>query len=153
MSAHFRGEYPQRLDDKCRLAIPAAFRRVLVRLGQTGVVLVRSLRDGHVCVYPLDAWEARERIILAAPTSVKAVMTVRYAQVGSASEQEPDGHGRLLVPQGLRQHAGLSASSEVYVVGQVDHFTIWSAERWQKVLGGETILTPEEFEELARYGI
>ena len=39
-----------------------------------------------------------------------------------------DGQGRILVPPGLRRLAGLDR--DVVVIGAMDRFEIWPAERW-----------------------
>jgi MraZ protein len=42
----------------------------------------------------------------------------------------PDGSGRILLSQNLRDYAELK--TEVVFVGQGDYFEIWAPEPWQK---------------------
>jgi MraZ protein len=42
----------------------------------------------------------------------------------------PDSNGRILIPQNLRELAGLK--DKVVFVGAGNHFEIWSEELWQK---------------------
>ncbi len=128
----FRGEHVQRTDAKYRLSIPAGFRRILSERGDQRLVLVRSLTGPCITVYPASTWEAREDRIAKLPQSDPTVVHLLRIQVASAAEVVPDGHGRARLTQVLRDHAGIKASSEVVVVGQIRHFEIWNLESWQK---------------------
>jgi len=48
--------------------------------------------------------------------------------VGDATEMELDGHGRVSVPQELREFAGLDTRG--MLIGQGNHFELWDETRW-----------------------
>ena len=49
---------------------------------------------------------------------------------GSAAELEPDKQGRVVIPQNLREYAGLE--KEVTIVGALDHVEMWDKEMHDK---------------------
>jgi MraZ protein len=151
----FRGEHNQRSDAKCRVSIPAEFRRQLTSHGDARLVLVRSLHGGCAAVYPAQAWEAHEAKLLAMPQSQPAVKHVMRFQVASAVEVTPDGHGRVLLAQALRDYADIGPRSDVVVVGQGDRFELWNRGRWQAALAeAEAARAGEDFGEvLAELGL
>ena len=61
-------------------------------------------------------------------------MTDRRAQdflrmlFAGASECEPDKQGRILLPQRLREHAGIE--KEVVIIGVMSRMEIWSKQNW-----------------------
>jgi len=48
--------------------------------------------------------------------------------IGNAVDLEMDGAGRVLVPQRLRDHAGLDR--RVMLVGQLNKFILWNEDDW-----------------------
>lgn len=149
----FRGEQIQRTDAKFRLSIPAGHRRALSDSGDLRLVLVRSLTGPCITVYPATEWEAREERIAALPQSDPRVVHVLRFQVASAAEVAPDGHGRVLLPQVLRLHAGIEANAEVAVVGQIHHFELWSLERWKAATAATVAELPGWSVELSGLGL
>ncbi len=49
----------------------------------------------------------------------------------NAAEVKPDTQGRILLPQRLREFAGLER--DVVVIGAIDRIEIWDASRWGAV--------------------
>ena len=54
-------------------------------------------------------------------------MLRRYLFSGAA-EAEPDKQGRIVIPQNLREFAGLT--KDVVVIGADDHCEIWDKAEW-----------------------
>jgi MraZ protein len=61
-----------------------------------------------------------------------------------------DAQGRVLVPQVLRDVAGIT--DDVVVLGSQDHLIVWNDPKMQKRLS-ETPLTAEDFKELELHGV
>ncbi|TMK89625.1 MAG: division/cell wall cluster transcriptional repressor MraZ [Actinobacteria bacterium] len=55
---------------------------------------------------------------------------VQRAFFAGAMEASPDRQGRVAIPQGLREFAGLERN--VVVVGLYDHIEIWDAAVWRR---------------------
>ncbi len=132
MDLSFHGKSNVRIDAKARLSVPAGFRRQLEDGGDTRVVLAPALFDPTVHCYPWAAWKAREALIASLPQSDARVIAVKKLQFALAVDATPDGHGRVLLPADLRQHAGIDLESDVVVVGQGQTFDLWAAAAWQQ---------------------
>ena len=119
------GEYNHTIDAKGRLIIPARFRELL---GEE-FILTKGL-DGCLSIYPMDAWEAFETKLRALPLTNKNARTFTRFFVAGATNCELDKQGRILVPQTLREFAGLE--KEVVLTGNLDRIEIWSKEKWSE---------------------
>ena len=129
--SHFLGTHQNRLDTKGRVSIPASFRSHL--RGEAGVASV-ILRPSHKhpCV---EAWPEAVFQTLAAPLErlemfsedQDDLITTLYAD---ANRVEADKEGRIILPESLVQHAGLTEA--VVFMGLGRTFQIWepaAAER------------------------
>ncbi len=130
MAIRFRGEFFQKTDAKCRLSVPAEFRRALGQHGDQRLVLAQTANSECITIYPATVWEAYEDRILALPQYKKAIRNLLRLQIASASEGTPDGHGRVVLAPNLRAAAAIEAGADVVVVGQIDHFELWQRDRW-----------------------
>lgn len=121
----FMGEYNHTIDAKGRLIVPAKFREVL---GDTFVV-TKGL-DGCLFVYPDSEWAAFEEKLRTLPlTNKNARQFTRFFLAGAAA-CEVDKQGRILLPQVLREFAGLE--KDVVLVGVASRIEIWSKEVWEE---------------------
>ena len=68
--------------------------------------------------------------MLAAPSLEQHAALLKRLLVGFAREEQLDGNGRVLIAPELRRYAGLD--KEVWLVGQGNHFELWSEAGWQK---------------------
>lgn len=116
-----KGEHHHSLDPKGRLNFPAKLREML---GES-FVICKGL-DGCLFVYPQEEWEKFEDKINALPLS-KGRKLQRFFFAGAA-DAEPDKQGRVLIPQILRDHAGLD--KDVVIIGASTRAEIWNEERW-----------------------
>ncbi|MEW5887512.1 MAG: division/cell wall cluster transcriptional repressor MraZ [Pseudomonadota bacterium] len=123
----FQGAAALNLDAKGRLAVPARHREALAAAGS----LVLTAHP-HRCLllYPLPAWEPIRDKVLAAPSLEQQSALLKRLLVGFAREEEMDAAGRVLIAPELRRYAGLE--KEVWLVGQGNHFELWSDEGWHK---------------------
>ena len=121
----FMGEYNHTIDAKGRLIIPAKFRELL---GEE-FVLTKGL-DGCLSVYPMDEWKAFEQKLRALPLTNKNARTFSRFFVAGAAMCELDRQGRVLVPQTLREFAGLE--KDVVLTGNLDRIEVWSKDKWSE---------------------
>ena len=125
------GEYQHALDNKGRIFIPARLRD---ELGQ--VLYVTLSMDRCLSVYSTENWEALTEKVNNLPYVRQRKMRPLFAY---AVRCELDAQGRILLPQNLREWAGLEKN--VAVIGCNNHAELWSSEKWNAVLEEET--TPE----------
>lgn len=119
----FRGRYEHAIDKKGRTSLPARFREVLTTDGDRRIVLTTGL-DACIVAYPMDAWLAFEAKLAALPQFDPSVAMLRRIYVSGAVELELDKLGRILIPQGLRKHAGLER--DALWAGMGTHIELWS---------------------------
>lgn len=120
----FMGEYNHTIDAKGRLIIPSRFRELL---GEE-FVLTRGL-DGCLSIYPMDEWVAFEEKLRALPLTNKDARTFSRFFVAGATTCQLDKQGRILVPQTLRQFAGLDKD---VVLTDLNRIEVWSKEKWSE---------------------
>jgi MraZ protein len=122
----FRGRYEHTIDPKGRLSIPARYREELVARNITTLILTEG--DHCVWAFPMDEWQQLEQRLLQHPQLSPERRSVVRVMVASAKECPVDRAGRALVPPELRDFAGLKR--DVMIAGALDHFEIWSRDRW-----------------------
>jgi len=123
----FRGATKVTLDAKGRLAIPSRYReRLLAR--SDGHLVATVDRDFCLLIYPLPDWEEIERKLIRLPALNKQARRLQQFMVGYATDLELDGHGRILLPQALRDFAELGR--QTMLIGQGNRFELWDEERW-----------------------
>ena len=121
------GTHTPRIDDKGRLVLPAKFREDL----SPGVVLTKG-QDRCVVLWPAEefsSYAARLNEASRSNASVRSYMRVLFS---SAFDQKPDKQGRISVPGGLRDYAGLDR--DVVVAGNGSTAEIWDESSWARYL-------------------
>ena len=124
----FRGEFNLSLDVKGRVAIPSRYRDRLSE--DCGGKLIATISLMHTClvVYPLPDWQDIEDNLKALPAFDAQAQLIRHLVIGRAADLELDGQGRVLLPQALREFAGLT--KRVTMVGQGRNFELWDETAW-----------------------
>ena len=124
----FRGECSLSMDSKGRLAVPTRYRDRLSEVCGGKLVVTISLMDKCLTVYPFPDWQRIEEEIRALPALDPQVRAISHLLIGHATECDLDGHGRILLPQSLRDFASLD--KRVHMVGQVRKFELWNEDAW-----------------------
>jgi MraZ protein len=156
--ALFNGTYVQNFDAKGRVSIPASFRAVL----RAGTVSITASSDGPVsiplvlrpsdkvrCIEALtevrhQALEAELEKLDPLSEEYDALATVLFAD---AWPIETDREGRVIVPDPLLTHAGISRTGSVAFVGMGTRFQIWHPDN---VHGHKTMAQTTNRERMAR---
>ncbi len=147
----FRGSSFHTVDAKGRLIIPARFRDVIRADG--GERLMISRMDGCLVAYPIDEWRHIETRIQQLAQKSASMRRFRRVFIGGAFDCTCDKQERILIPPLLREYAGLQ--KDIVLVGVLDHFEIWSREKWENEnLNLEEDLKQEEVRnEIASLGL
>lgn len=130
----FLGQYRHNLDSKNRLTVPARYREPLAE----GAYVTRGF-DGNLMVYTAaDFGQISQQ---ASETSVtdQSARQLKRLLFANADFITIDKSGRMLIPDFLRQIAGLE--NEVVLAGMGDHLEIWSPDRWMNQM--EILDNPE----------
>jgi len=119
----FIGEYSHTIDAKGRMAIPSKMRKDL----GTGAVVTRGL-DTCLWVFTKKEWlELAEKIATLPLTDANSRAFSRLMLAG-AMEVEFDSQGRALLPQYLREYAGLDKNA--IIAGLYNRLEIWNEAKW-----------------------
>jgi MraZ protein len=132
----FVSNFTLRLDSKGRVSIPAPFRSVLTRDGF----------EGLYCYPTLDrpALDAGGRALLAEIEALIARFhpfsneSERFAAAlyGTSEVLRMDGEGRVVLPEALKAHAGITEA--IAFVGMGNKFQIWEPNRFRAELAEAT---------------
>ena len=136
----FRGQHPARVDDKGRLKVPADFKRLVDE--KYSLEFYITSRDGSTAeIYPMDEWRRIEEKLakLGSFNAAKKKFLNKVNYYGQTIEM--DGQGRLLLPQTLREAAGLLGDVSVY--GNLTYLEVRNAEV-AKALAEEELTADDE---------
>lgn len=125
----FRGVSAINVDAKGRMAMPAKYRDRLQECCNSRLVLTVDL-DRCLLLFPETDWEQFERKLMSLPTLNPRTRRLQRLFLGHASECEIDNQGRILLPQLLREYAGLD--KHVVLVGQGAKFELWDEKSWNE---------------------
>lgn len=125
------GEYEHTLDSKGRLSIPARLREEL-----GNIFYVTLSMDKCLSAYSSESWQIFSEKVNQMPYVKQRKMRPLFAY---AAKCDIDAQGRILIPQNLRDFAGLT--KDVTVVGCNNHAEFWDSACWNEIHAKET--TPE----------
>ncbi|GBQ89218.1 cell division protein MraZ [Acetobacter nitrogenifigens DSM 23921 = NBRC 105050] len=125
----FLGTHQNRIDAKGRVSIPAGFRTVLRAQAVEGEALM-VLRPSHTqpCI---EAWPSTAFATLAQPLDRLDMFSDEHDDLAAAlyADAYPidaDREGRIILPDFLREHAGLGEAVAFMGLGRI--FQIWEPE-------------------------
>jgi len=121
----FIGEFIHSIDAKKRLAIPAKFRKELGK----DAILTRGL-DNCLFVFPSEQWKQFAEKLGSMPLGQGANRAFARLFLAGATEVDFDSLGRILVPDNLKDYAGLK--KEAVIAGVFNRLEIWDSEKWSK---------------------
>jgi len=119
------GEYQHTIDTKKRLAIPAKFRK---DLGEQAII-TKGLENCLV-VYTLPEWDKQAKKFEALPTGQSDARNYVRIMLSGATDTELDKLGRILIPDYLKNYAGLKKN--VAILGLSNRIEIWDADKWEE---------------------
>ena len=144
-----RGSTAARIDDKGRLKVPNAFRR-LVEEKHGREVFLTSLTGEYVRIYPMPVWLELEEKLAAMPSTHPSRLRYLDRINYFGSDGELDSQGRVIIPARLREAALMNG--DVDVLGQVNCLDVWNHERFTAKLQREPF-TDDDARALSEFGI
>jgi MraZ protein len=118
------GQYEHTIDNKKRLALPAKFR------GELGdkIIITRGI-EGCLAVYTEAEWQTVSQKWSALTISQAEARSFSRMMLAGAMEVALDKLGRILVPDYLKEYAGLK--KDVVICGLSNRLEIWDSEKWE----------------------
>jgi len=136
------GSYPGNLGEKRRVTLP---KKVLEEIGEKPI-LAKWYEDCLILV-SVDFWEKLfERLTGGQKVLRLGIRDIERFILGSAFEVEPDGQGRIIIPEILANYAKLE--KELVFVGLGDRIEIWDKKTWDMKSEELAVITKDYVEEI-----
>jgi len=142
----FIGEYSHSIDPKKRLAVPIKFRSEI----KNKVVITRGL-DKCLFVYPMKVWEEIAGKLGTLPVGEATTRSFIRLMLSGAVDAEVDKQGRILIPDYLKNYAGLI--KHVVITGVYNRLEIWDEIKWKNYRNTSEKNTDEIAEQLGKLGV
>jgi MraZ protein len=123
----FIGTHDHSLDPKGRVILPRKFRD---ELGQD-MVFTKGI-ERCLYVFPLTEFQAFADKLRSLPLTERPSRDFVRVFIAGASQESADAQGRVVIPQPLREYAGLT--KDIVVVGQLSRVEIWDRTEWQRYI-------------------
>jgi len=93
-------------------------------------VIITADKDKCLLIYTQNSWTIIEKKLSELPSYNKEARFVQRLLIGYATESEIDSQGRFLIPNPLREYAGIQ--KKIILLGQGNKFELWSENIWNK---------------------
>lgn len=128
----FRGEYFHTIDAKGRVMIPVKVRE---KLGEEFIVTKGF--DRCLWIFESSRWEKIEQDVENMPLTVEEARQISRFIFSGAMDGELDKQGRILLPQNLRDYAGLQ--KDIVLSGVGSRLEIWDKEKYDEMNGFDNV--------------
>ncbi|WP_395684279.1 division/cell wall cluster transcriptional repressor MraZ [Dokdonella sp.] len=122
----FQGETAVTLDDKGRVAIPAAHRDLVAKSGNRLVVTYNPFEHGCLWLFPQAEWERVRDVVNGLSSMVAVHRNLQRKLVGAAAALEPDANGRIQLPASMRSQSALE--KRAVLLGMGNKLELWSEQ-------------------------
>lgn len=123
----FIGNIECKLDEKGRIFIPSAYRKILAEQGSKRIVMRRDTDNECLILYPEQVWNEKVSSLRQALDEWDPEDQIILMQFMSDAEfLETDGQGRVLLQK--KNLEMISAKQDILFVGMLDRFAIWNPE-------------------------
>jgi len=123
----FVGNIEGRLDDKGRIFVPAAYRKILAEAECKRIVMRRDTDNACLMFYPEAVWNEKVEQLRAALDEWDPEDQLILMQfMADAEYMEMDGQGRILLQRKNLETIG--AQQDVLFVGMLNRFALWAPE-------------------------
>ncbi len=120
------GEYTHTQDDKKRISLPSKFRK---EMGKK-VVVTHGL-DNCLFMYTTKEWVKISEKLGNLSMGQADSRGFNRIMLAGAQEIDVDSIGRILLPEFLREFAGLEAKNKVVFAGVHSRVEVWDESRWK----------------------
>jgi MraZ protein len=140
----FLGEYEATLDSKSRFLLPAGFKKQLPEEENTQFVINRGF-EKCLTIYPIKNWEPIFTRISQLNDFDPKVREFRRYFLNGATLLELDSAGRLLIPQNLKEYAGLE--KDIVLAPAINKIEIWDKIKYKQFFES---FSPDAYSDLAK---
>jgi len=130
----FTGSIDAKTDEKGRVFVPSAFRKILSKGDEEGLVLRRDIFENCLKLYPESVWEGLVSAVRAR-TNTFDRHQIHALRLFTADAEyiKLDSGGRMLIPRRYMEYAGIT--NDVRFVGVDDSIEIWDKQTAETLFG------------------
>ncbi len=125
----FYGEYTHSIDRKGRLILPARFREVAKEYGIEKFFVTRGL-DKCIFMFSEDEWKSQEQKFRNMSFTKQESRSFNRIFFSGALEAIPDKQGRFIIPNYLKEFAGIKR--DAILIGVSNRIEIWDNGVWEE---------------------
>lgn len=125
----FKGISNLNIDTKGRASMPQRYRNDFCIKNKCKLVITAD-KDKCLLIYTHNNWNTIEKKLSNLPSYNKEARFIQRLVIGHATESEIDSQGRFLIPNPLREYAGIQ--KKIILLGQGSKFELWSETIWNK---------------------
>ena len=125
----FKGISNLSIDVKGRASMPQRYRPDFSIKNKSKVIITAD-KDKCLLIYTQSNWSVIEKKLSNLPSYNKEARFIQRLLIGYATESEIDSQGRFLIPNPLREYAGIQ--KKIILLGQGNKFELWSENTWNK---------------------
>ena len=150
MSLGIYGSSMLTLDTKGRIVIPARYRELLRKSCEGEMIITKDPQYPALIIYPGKLWKEISQKFEALGGLNQKVRSIQWKILGNAlvTEFEVGERMTLLIPQMLRDFAGLNLKEQIALVGMGSKFELWNLDNWEKKQSGLQISGEDLIEDL-----
>ena len=150
MSLGIYGSSTLTLDTKGRIVIPARYRELLRKSCEGEMIITKDPQYPALIIYPGKLWKEISQKFEALGGLNQKVRSIQWKILGNAlvTEFEVGERMTLLIPQMLRDFAGLNLKEQIALVGMGSKFELWNLDNWEKKQSGLQISGEDLIEDL-----
>ncbi|MDR3609856.1 MAG: division/cell wall cluster transcriptional repressor MraZ [Ignavibacteriaceae bacterium] len=138
----FKGQYSYSVDAKGRISIPAKLRKHVSSECNDTFIMTQGTGK-YIDIYPLDQWNLLEAKLLNLNLFNPEHARFSRMLLQNAFDDTLDSQSRILIPQNLLSHAGIT--KEVLILGVSTKIELWDPSVYQNYLNS----SEETFEQIA----
>ena len=125
----FYGEYNHGIDNKGRLILPSRFRDVGKEHGIEKYFVTRGL-DRCIFMFSDQQWQLEEQKFKNMSFTKQEARNFNRLFFSGAVEVMPDKQGRFIIPDYLKEFAGIK--KDAVVIGLSNRIEIWQTQAWKE---------------------
>ena len=125
----FKGISNLSIDVKGRASMPQRYRSDFSIKNKSKLIITAD-KDKCLLIYTQSNWSVIEKKLSNLPSYNKEARFIQRLLIGYATESEIDSQGRFLIPNPLREYAGIQ--KKIILLGQGNKFELWSENTWNK---------------------
>ena len=125
----FSGMSNHAVDAKGRIVLPAKFREEL----GSSFYIARGF--GNACIQAMSTEEFGKLSAKTMELPADKAMALQYAFTATAVEVSPNASGRVMLPQALREYAGIDGNA--LVIGMNNRIEIWCPQRFDAFISAQ----------------